>query len=338
MATYTSYLNLKKPEGGERYALADFNANMQKIDDFVGTTKEVYITNEYSTILSAINAFRETKTFPFTIQKAGGSAISDLPSGLSNTCEWNVVCSGNSQRITAILTVFTGGSVQNGFSWTANIYNGAYVLNWTSFNSQRTPSLTSSNVTSDTSIISLAPGAYQVADNNMNTDYIPGKWGTLIVNRSAVTYAAFMFIDTSGNVFVRHANGTSNWHGAWQKLALNSQLEPSGYSSATRSDTFLSSGSCYYVQIGKIILVHVTDMTVSSAVPSASATYANAFFTGLPKAKITGRLFTLNQFSTSKAMRVSVANGTNDAAIASHYDGVSASGNQFYGTFWYIAA
>lgn len=33
MATYTSYLNLKKPDGGERYALADFNANMQKIDE-----------------------------------------------------------------------------------------------------------------------------------------------------------------------------------------------------------------------------------------------------------------------------------------------------------------
>ena len=36
MATYTSYLNLKKPEGGERYALADFNANWDKIDAAVG--------------------------------------------------------------------------------------------------------------------------------------------------------------------------------------------------------------------------------------------------------------------------------------------------------------
>lgn len=320
MATYTSYLNLKKPEGGERYALADFNANMQKIDDFAGTTKEAYITDQYSTILSAINAFRETKTFPFTIQKAGSSAISDLPSGLSNTCEWNVVCSGNSQRITAILTVFTGGSVQNGFSWTANIYNGAYVLGWTSFNSQRTPSLTSSNVTSDTSIISLAPGAYQVADNNMNTSYIPGKWGTLIVDRSAVTYAAFTFVDTSGNVFVRHANGTSNWHSSWTELARASQLAYSTVSATKVSGSIWTSGGINLYKWGRLCMVKLSAAVFASN--SERVTFATIPTNFKPAAEVSFRTDNSNGlplfFVSDTNLRVNAQTGGTYYAYAAY--------------------
>lgn len=55
MATYTSYLNLKKPEGGERYALADFNANMQKIDDFA-----TLVNPKKGTLLNASNITSDT--------------------------------------------------------------------------------------------------------------------------------------------------------------------------------------------------------------------------------------------------------------------------------------
>lgn len=55
MATYTSYLNLKKPEGGERYALADFNANMQKIDDFA-----TLVNPKKGTVLNNSNVTSDT--------------------------------------------------------------------------------------------------------------------------------------------------------------------------------------------------------------------------------------------------------------------------------------
>lgn len=90
---------------------------------------------------------------------------------------------------------------------------------------RRTTILTSSNVTSDTFILALANGAYQVADNNLNTSYIPEKWGTLVVNKSGTTYGEFTFVGTGGNVYVRHANGIAAWHGnGWVQLALNSKV------------------------------------------------------------------------------------------------------------------
>ena len=136
MATSSTNLNLTLPVGGERLSLAILNENWNKIDQFAGNANCAVITNQYSSVLDAINAFRTSKTFPFTIQKAGSSAYTDLPSELSSTCEWNVVCTGDKERITAVLTVYTGGSSRNGWSWTSNIYNGSYILNWTSVNSQ----------------------------------------------------------------------------------------------------------------------------------------------------------------------------------------------------------
>lgn len=136
MATFTPNLNLEQQGGGERASLVVLNANLGKIDEFAGKAQGTVITNEYSTVLSAINALRTSKTFPFTIQKAGSSSFSDLPSGVSSTCEWTVVCSGSSERVTAILTIYTGGSSMNGWSWTANIYNGSYILDWISLSSK----------------------------------------------------------------------------------------------------------------------------------------------------------------------------------------------------------
>ena len=106
----------------------------------------------------------------------------------------------------------------------------------TNVSAKRTTILTSSNVASDTSILTLENGAYQVADNNLNTSYIPEKWGTLVVNKSGTTYGEFTFVGTSGNTYVRHANGNSAWHGnGWAQLALNSKITPMG--SYTSIDT-----------------------------------------------------------------------------------------------------
>ena len=78
-------------------------------------------------------------------------------------------------------------------------------------------------------------------------------------------------------------------------------------------------------------------MIVSNAIPSASAVYANALFTGLPKSSFSGLLQIISQFSTSETMRVSIVNGSNDAGIVAHYDGKAATSYQWYGVLWYLA-
>ena len=117
----------------------------------------IVIANQYSTVLAAINAYRSTMGYPFTIQKNGSAAYTDLPTEISNTCEWNVVCYGNNNRITATLTTYSGASSQNGWSWTANIYNGEYILNWTSLNSKIYMQQTS--VTTDGNGLAIIPDA-----------------------------------------------------------------------------------------------------------------------------------------------------------------------------------
>ena len=90
----------------------------------------VTITSQYTTVLAAINAYRNTKPFPFTIQKSGNTTYYDIPSGVANTCEWNVTCTGDSRRITALLTVYSGASSNNGRTFIANIFEGEYSYNF----------------------------------------------------------------------------------------------------------------------------------------------------------------------------------------------------------------
>lgn len=125
---------------------------------------------------------------------------------------------------------------------------------------------------------------------------------------------------------------------SWTQLVTNHQISPSGYSSATRQSTYLSSGSCYYTKIGRIVIAMVCDLAVGTEVPAASALYSNAFFTGLPKTATPGTTCALMQYSTGMSLRLSIVNGSNDAGIAPHYNHVQPSHDQYYGTFWYIAA
>lgn len=120
--------------------------------------------------------------------------------------------------------------------------------------------------------------------------------------------------------------------------ALNSQIAPSDYGTATRSSTYLSNGTCHYVKFGKIVLVRITEMVISTTLPSGGSSYSNQLFSGLPKAKSTGANYLINQYSTGASLRISLVNGTNDAVLSPHYDSKAASGGQWYGTFWYLAA
>ncbi len=109
--------------------LADVYSKSQT-DALIAQSTTVAITSEYTSVLSAINAYRNTKVFPFTIQKSGNTTYYDIPSGVANTCEWNVICVGNSRRITALLTIYSGASLNNGRIFTANIFNGSYIYDF----------------------------------------------------------------------------------------------------------------------------------------------------------------------------------------------------------------
>ena len=74
------------------------------------------------------------------------------------------------------------------------------------------------SLASDSTILELPHGVYQV-NLSASSSYLPGRYGTLIVDRSNVTYGAVTFITTGGNVYTRHMNGTSSWHNSWTQLA-----------------------------------------------------------------------------------------------------------------------
>lgn len=92
------------------------------------TTAAVTITNDYSSVLNAINAVKGTRIFPISIQKNQGSSYSDMPSG-NETDEWNLLLVGDSMRLTANLYIYRGD--QNPKMYLRHAYNGAWIGNWT---------------------------------------------------------------------------------------------------------------------------------------------------------------------------------------------------------------
>ena len=211
MSSNTPNLDLVKLSGTDNFSNANALAgNWEKIDEFAGNTNATYITNQYSNVLDAINALRASKTFPFTIQKAGSSSYADLPSGLSRTCEWNLICYGNKNRITAVLTTYTGASSMNGWSWTANIYEGAYTLGWTSVNSQLANYLQFGSQE-----FTISDSSYGFIDSGISSiDYI--------------IVAAFTLVAANTIVLTSNINtGTANYR--FQLMnALNQTIQKSG--------------------------------------------------------------------------------------------------------------
>ena len=121
---------MKRPAGTENRSRTIWNNNFSAIDTFAGNANYSVITNQYSTVLAAINAFKSTKTFPFTIYKTSTHAYTDLPSVVTNTCEWSALCMGSPDHITVILTIFTGATGYDQTVWEENIYNGSVYASW----------------------------------------------------------------------------------------------------------------------------------------------------------------------------------------------------------------
>ena len=88
------------------------------------TTPALYVTNNYTSILDVINAVRNTRIFPISVQKSGTALYSDMPT-TNQTEEWNLLLVGNSTRITATLYLYAQGSRRH--IYVRDFYNG----NWT---------------------------------------------------------------------------------------------------------------------------------------------------------------------------------------------------------------
>lgn len=127
---------------------------------------------------------------------------------------------------------------------------------------------------------------------------------------------------------------------AAQGKALRDELFKAYYANATRQNKFLSAGSCKYIRIGNIVLVHIMELVISTAIPSESGVSANALFIDLPRVGSSGQNFELLQYSTGASLRVTIGNtdSGHGAYIAPHYDPKQASPSQYYGILWYIAA
>ena len=94
------------------------------------TTAAVTITNNYSSVQNVINAVKNTRSFPISIQKNGTASYSDMPSGYA-TAEWNLMLIGDPTRLTALMFIFyttSSGSANQVFS--RNFYNGTWDSGW----------------------------------------------------------------------------------------------------------------------------------------------------------------------------------------------------------------
>lgn len=87
------------------------------------TDAALHITNDYSSVLNAINAVRNTRIFPISVQKSGTALYSDMPT-TNQTDEWNLLLIGNSTRITATLYLFAKGSGRH--IYVRDFYNGSW--------------------------------------------------------------------------------------------------------------------------------------------------------------------------------------------------------------------
>lgn len=114
--------------------LGDIDDRVDTLEGTVSTQSDqianVEISNEYSSILDAVNAYKSIKAFPFTIQKNGNSVFTDLPTEMSNTDEWNLLCYGSQSRTTLILSRYT----QADATYIRTMFNGSYIMsNWLGF-------------------------------------------------------------------------------------------------------------------------------------------------------------------------------------------------------------
>ena len=88
---------------------------------------------------------------------------------------------------------------------------------WSSWYSLDTARSTITSLSSDTEIIDLSNGAYQISLGSASS-YIPSQWGVLTVDKSNNAYGKFTFITTGSppRVFERVAHCTNKtWYHGW---------------------------------------------------------------------------------------------------------------------------
>ena len=82
---------------------------------------------------------------------------------------------------------------------------------------KKTLNLDSANVTSDTFILGLPVGVYQIASAS-SISYLPTTYGTLILLRSGGQYGVAVVVPSNANgLWIRHFTNTT-WHYAWQHI------------------------------------------------------------------------------------------------------------------------
>lgn len=138
---------------------------------------------------------------------------------------------------------------------------------------KRTPSI--SSFSSDTEILTWENGSYMVALSS-SSSYVPYQWGTLILNFSGVSYGTAMFVTADGRVYTRQKKNNSEWHGAWEQLAVNDQITAINSkfawttylneSNVSVGDAYASTGKSF--TLTSIALVRI-DMSYSSGRPLA---------------------------------------------------------------------
>ena len=225
MATYTSYLNLKKPEGGERYALADFNANMQKIDDFASL-----VNPKKGTILNDSNITSDTAILSLAngSYPVHGGVMPYLPYDYGTL----VIDNTGSTAYGAFIFIGTDGIIytrqknnSGGWrtAWQQMALNSHINAHWLGNN-------TLSNIQSaladlaqsvpDGGITGIEFGISSATGNFGATNYI-GKLERISSSRLCVTVMNAMY--ASNMVIGNYKDGTWNW----AEVALTSQLATS---------------------------------------------------------------------------------------------------------------
>lgn len=84
-------------------------------------------------------------------------------------------------------------------------------------NPRKTTILSQANVTNDTYILGLDNGCYQIS--GIKSDYLPTRYGTLIVNASGNNYGAYIVITTDEKLYIRHRTNNSSWHYNWTQIS-----------------------------------------------------------------------------------------------------------------------
>lgn len=99
-------------------------------------------------------------------------------------------------------------------------------------------------------------------------------------------------------------------------------VEQNTWQTATLNSTYVSEGTCKYITIGDVLIITISDLTISSSV-----VHNKTLFSGLPTGK--EQVFLVNQYNTTTHKRLKLTSAGN---IVDWYDPISVSERQFYGT------